>query len=156
MASSRAAETCRRMYTAESANRALPLVRVIVRDIVTQWQVVSELERRLAPHGHEERRAAPVDSFREELEHRRAELEVEQNRLRDFLNELERLGVELKSVENGLCDFPSIRDGHEVYLCWKLGEPAVEYWHELDAGVAGRTPLDASRSRTTGRGAKSK
>ncbi|HUF52594.1 MAG TPA: DUF2203 domain-containing protein [Dehalococcoidia bacterium] len=51
-------------------------------------------------------------------------------------------GVEVKDVEMGLCDFRSMLDGREVYLCWKLGEERVAYWHELHTGYASRQPLD--------------
>ena len=57
------------------------------------------------------------------------------------MRELQRLGVEPKSATDGLVDFPSIVDGRMVYLCWRLGEPEVLYWHELDAGYRGRQSL---------------
>ena len=52
-------------------------------------------------------------------------------------------GVQVKDPETGLCDFPSVREGRPVQLCWRLGEPAVEFWHELGAGFAGRLPLES-------------
>lgn len=56
--------------------------------------------------------------------------------------ELETLGVQLKDYERGLIDFPSLRDGRVVLLCWQLGEgDTVEWWHDVDAGFAGRQPL---------------
>lgn len=56
--------------------------------------------------------------------------------------ELEGLGVQLKDFERGLVDFPSLRDGRVVLLCWQLGEgDELEWWHDVDAGFAGRTPL---------------
>ena len=58
------------------------------------------------------------------------------------LSELEALGVQLKDFERGLVDFPSLRDGRVVLLCWQLGEgDELEWWHDIDAGFAGRTPL---------------
>ncbi len=51
------------------------------------------------------------------------------------------LGCELKDLNLGLVDFPSYRNGTLVYLCWKRGEAQIEYWHEIDAGFAGRKPL---------------
>ncbi len=51
------------------------------------------------------------------------------------------LGVEIKDLDQGLIDFPSERDGRIVYLCWRRGEERVEWWHEMDAGFAGRQPL---------------
>ncbi len=59
----------------------------------------------------------------------------------DFINSIEETGCLLKDIDLGLVDFPSIRDGREVYLCWRLGEDRVRFWHELDTGFAGRKPL---------------
>ena len=55
--------------------------------------------------------------------------------------EIEGVGVILKDLERGLIDFPHWRDGREVYLCWKLGEERIAYWHDIDSGYAGRQPL---------------
>jgi hypothetical protein len=56
--------------------------------------------------------------------------------------ELETLGVQLKDQERGLIDFPSLRDGRVVLLCWHLGEgDHIEWWHDMEAGFAGRQPL---------------
>jgi hypothetical protein len=57
------------------------------------------------------------------------------------LASLTSLGVEVKSIEEGLVDFPHIRDGRLVYLCWKAGEATIAYWHDLDAGFSGRQRL---------------
>ena len=57
------------------------------------------------------------------------------------LNFLQELGCELKDLDQGLIDFPSYREGKLVYLCWKRGEPRVEFWHDIEAGFAGRQPL---------------
>lgn len=59
-----------------------------------------------------------------------------------FVAELEALGVQLKDFSRGLIDFPSLRDGRVVLLCWQLGEgDRLEWWHDVDSGFAGRTPL---------------
>lgn len=50
-------------------------------------------------------------------------------------------GIVLRDLEQGILDFTSIRDGREVYLCWRAGEPAVSHWHEVDTGFADRRPL---------------
>ena len=63
--------------------------------------------------------------------------------IRALLAELATLGVEVKDPDQGLIDFRTMREGREVYLCWKLGEGArIMYWHELETGYAGRRPLD--------------
>ncbi|MBI5428012.1 MAG: DUF2203 domain-containing protein [Nitrospinae bacterium] len=56
-------------------------------------------------------------------------------------SDLESRGCVLKGVENGLVDFPSIRDGREVFLCWKMPEKEIRYWHDIDAGFAGRQSI---------------
>src|SRR5882762_3249125 len=59
-----------------------------------------------------------------------------------LVGEIEALGVQLKDFSRGLIDFPSLRDGRVVLLCWQLGEgDRLEWWHDVDAGFAGRTPL---------------
>lgn len=55
--------------------------------------------------------------------------------------ELERFDIVLRDVNRGLVDFPALRDGDEVYLCWIVDEPEVQFWHPVDAGFAGRRPI---------------
>jgi hypothetical protein len=62
--------------------------------------------------------------------------------LRDSMMELRELEVVLRDLDRGLLDFPSLRDGREVYLCWQEGEDEIGFWHEPDAGFGGRRPLD--------------
>jgi hypothetical protein len=59
----------------------------------------------------------------------------------DFQGELEALDIQLKDRRIGLIDFPSELEGRRVLLCWRLGEPSVQFWHDEDAGYAGRQPL---------------
>ena len=63
-----------------------------------------------------------------------------------LVNSIQEIGCIVKSIDEGLVDFPHVREGREVYLCWKYGEPDIAYWHEVDAGFAGRTPLDKDTS----------
>jgi hypothetical protein len=61
--------------------------------------------------------------------------------LQNGIAEFDRRGIVLRDLDRGLIDFPSIREGREVYLCWIDGEPDIGFWHELDAGYTGRRPL---------------
>ena len=61
--------------------------------------------------------------------------------LRAAVNELEEMDIVLRDVDRGLIDFPAIRDGREVYLCWEEGEDQVGWWHDIDAGFGGRQAL---------------
>ena len=63
-------------------------------------------------------------------------------KLLEAVGEIEELGAEFKGIEQGLVDFPSVRDGEIVYLCWQYGEDRIDHWHTVDAGYAGRRPLD--------------
>lgn len=58
------------------------------------------------------------------------------------LQEIHELGVHVKDLDLGLCDFPYMMDGRIVYLCWKLGEQQVRWWHETSSGYSGRQPLE--------------
>ena len=58
--------------------------------------------------------------------------------INSLTEELESKGCILKGIEHGLIDFPSLRDGKEVYLCWKNPETRIEYWHDIQSGFAGR------------------
>jgi hypothetical protein len=61
--------------------------------------------------------------------------------LQQGLAQFEQRGIVLRDLDRGLIDFPAVREGEEVYLCWVDGEADIEFWHELDAGYAGRHPL---------------
>jgi hypothetical protein len=61
--------------------------------------------------------------------------------LQRTLGELQAMDVVLRDLERGLVDFPAMREGREVYLCWESGEDEIEYWHDLEAGYGGRQPL---------------
>jgi hypothetical protein len=62
--------------------------------------------------------------------------------LQEVVDELNLIGVQLKDVDTGLLDFPALREGEDVLLCWRVGEDAVEYWHGIEDGFAGRRRID--------------
>ena len=131
-----------RLFTVEQANAMLPLVRAITSDLASLAKDVMERRHRLALllSG---RQLKPNDPYSEELAEMEAGLERDTRRLQEYVEELRELGVEPKGAVEGLVDFPAQLDGRPIYLCWKLGEPEVLYWHEIDAGFAGRQPLTA-------------
>ena len=120
----------------------LPLVRAVTKDLSDLSRDVIERRERLA-HLQAGRNKQSTDLYGEELSQIEEELEKDGNRLREYVEELKRLGVEPKNGPEGLVDFPTLIDGREAYLCWKLGEPEVLFWHELEAGFAGRQSLTA-------------
>jgi hypothetical protein len=70
-----------------------------------------------------------------------SKLALEFERLDALVHEVQDTGVILKDLNIGLLDFPALKDGREIYLCWKYGEDQIAYWHEVEAGYAGRQPL---------------
>ena len=124
------------LYTVERANRTLPLVRRIVEDIVREherWQDAIEQLDLLSSTS-----TALADPRLTALER---EVQVIARDIDSFQAELEALDIQLKDRRIGLVDFPTELDGRRVLLCWRLGEPSVQYWHDEDAGFAGRQPL---------------
>ena len=125
------------LWTAERANRALPLVRRIADDLVRTYAQWRTLVAKFEVVSIGVTLAAIAEAERLQRDVQRAASDIE-----DFVQELTELGVECKSIESGLFDFPCERDGRIVYLCWLHGERAVEHWHEVDGGFAGRQQID--------------
>jgi hypothetical protein len=122
-------DAVRRVFTVEEANQRLPLVRAIVQDIVDLFRDVQQRRERLV--SVKQLRGEGTSSSRFHSE----------EKLADFVRELHELGVEFKDPVLGLVDFPAQMDNRIVHLCWKLDEPEVRFWHELDAGFSGRQLL---------------
>jgi hypothetical protein len=127
-------------FTVQQANAMLPLVRSIAADLSALARDLRDRRERLG-HLLAGRQFDERDPYDAELMQVEEELRRDAGRLGHYVNELRELGVEPKDGPDGLVDFPSLRDGRLVYLCWKLDEPRVAFWHEVDAGFAGRQPL---------------
>ncbi|MCI0737822.1 MAG: DUF2203 domain-containing protein [Gemmataceae bacterium] len=130
----------KKLYSVAEANATLPLVRTIVRDITVLAADLRERFDRITALQN----AGKLDRPRqEELQALSDHFERDQEKLQGFVDELQDLNIELKDLFIGLVDFRARRGGREVYLCWKLDEPEVAHWHELDAGFAGRQKLES-------------
>ena len=126
------------LFTVDHANRTLPLVRKIVEDIVREhrrWQeAIVELDLVAAPAALPALPDPRVVALEKKIQRLAREIDA-------FQAELESIGIQLKDRRIGLIDFPSELDGRPMLLCWQLGEPSVQFWHEIDSGFAGRQPL---------------
>lgn len=125
------------LFTVDHANRTLPLVRRIVEDIVREHQLWQEGIVELDLIGSATQPSVPdprIVALEQKIQGIAREIDA-------FQRELEALGIQLKDRRIGLIDFPSELDGRPMLLCWKLGEPSVQFWHDLDSGYAGRQPL---------------
>jgi hypothetical protein len=127
-------------FTLEEATALLPTIRPILEQIISLRARLERTERDMVSQDWKARTNGHVGhtSSLGEGQSARSALMTEINA---ELVKLHDLGVELKDPGLGLIDFPSLREGRVVYLCWRLGETAIEYWHETDTGFAGRQPL---------------
>ncbi len=129
----------RRFFSVAEANRTLPYIARVVADVVALFRDARDLQRLI-------RDAAPGEAV-EALRDRLVEAFERSNAC---VGELQAVGVELADYQVGIVDFPSLLEGREVRLCWRLGEAGVEHWHEAGEGHGSRrriglAPLDVAR-----------
>jgi hypothetical protein len=124
------------VYSVEEARALLPAVRG------TLIQLAIERRRADEAHGALHRqlgeRLGPDDPHRRRLEARTAEHRVH---IRALVEHLESMGVVIRDLESGLVDFPTLRDGEAAWLCWRLDDPELAFWHTTREGYASRRPL---------------
>lgn len=125
-------------FTRAEAEALLPRLTPILRELRELRARHVALEERLAAghtkilgNGHGQQNNAALTQQMREIERQVA----------GGVEAVAGMGVLLKDLETGLVDFPTVRDGHDVYLCWRLDEPRIAWWHEIEAGFAGRQPL---------------
>ena len=140
----------KRYFSVEEANALLPeleakltLVMQLRAQLRTGYQ---ELEALGEPPDAETLARSDGDP---QLVRRRGRFRAVLEALTGELHEIQGMGVTLKDLDTGLCDFLAERDGHEVWLCWRYGEKRVAFWHDLDTGFAGRRPLEESDAPTS-------
>jgi hypothetical protein len=126
----------RRHYTIEQANALVPEVRAVLLQLAVEQRRLdaahADMHRRLASNGDPD---AAADASRSE-----AEVAGIGEGMRNLIAHLEELGVQLRDADMGLVDFPGERDGEPVWLCWRLADATVGFWHRLDEGYATRRP----------------
>jgi len=122
-------------FTLQEANEVLNAIRPLLDEIQTVrkeilarkpevWPVVE----RAAGNGGSQQASKLVREF---------------ERLDAFVRQVQDTGALFKDINLGLLDFPALKDGREVYLCWKYGEDDIAFWHEIEAGYAGRKPIES-------------
>ena len=128
------------MFTLEEANAALTELRPIVermvqhrRDLTAAQTRQGELVTRIAGNGG--------DMVPSDLHDLAETIQREADAISDCAEQINQVGAQVKSLEEGLLDFPAKRGEEDVLLCWKLGEDEIRYWHRVDEGFGGRKPL---------------
>lgn len=129
-------------FTLDEAQSLLPVLESLLKraidskrsaDQAESW--LTDLARRIYLSG-----GMKVDT--ELVNKQRAEMDSHLRLARESLAEIDSIGVQVKDLEVGLLDFPCRLDDKIVLLCWRMGEPTIENWHTVEAGVQGRQPLD--------------
>ena len=122
-----------RYFTLQEANAALETIRPLMEEIqsirnniITHQPEAWPAIEKSAGNGGNPTLSKLVEDF---------------DRLDKLLHRILETGTQVKDINTGLLDFPALREGHEVYLCWKYGEGQIAFWHEVDAGFAGRQPI---------------
>jgi hypothetical protein len=135
-----------RIFTLEEAERTLPLLRRILTDLRTEYRVWQEAlgDYELLSGG-----VRAEDEESEELVAARRAVTQSADRITEYLEEIEAIGCLFKGFDAGLVDFYTLREDRLVFLCWQVEEPHITHWHEVDAGYAGRQPVDAIFLTTT-------
>jgi hypothetical protein len=124
------------LFSLDEANALLPELREILTELVQAMETLEQLEgdltalrRKVRQNGH--------NLSAEPLAREQAARET----IARVVARIEEIGCELKDPRIGLIDFPSRREGRTIYLCWKLDESTVRFWHPVETGFAGRQPL---------------
>lgn len=129
------ADEMSRYFTLQEANRALIAIRPLVdeiqairREILARKPEVWPVVERSAGNGGSQAASKLVQEF---------------ERLDALVHKIQETGALFKDINLGLLDFPALKDGREVYLCWKYGEEEIAFWHEIEAGYAGRQRIES-------------
>jgi hypothetical protein len=126
----------RHTYSIEEANALIPQVRAVLLQLAVQQRQLdashAEMHRQLDTNGDPSSAAA--------ADRKEAETAEIREGMRTLLMHLSEMGVEVRDLEMGLVDFPGEREGRPVWLCWRLADPRVAFWHPIDEGYATRRP----------------
>ena len=128
-----------RYFTVEEATALLPRLRQILGEMQERKRVLDSLRQdlRLAAA----KATGNGQLMEKELAEKRRAMEETARRLEEMAGQITEMGCELKGIDEGLVDFPARLEGRDIYLCWRLEEERIAYWHELHTGFAGRQPL---------------
>ena len=129
-----------RLFTLEEANQLVPWLEATFQRLVPAQEELTALQSRLLVL-QRQRRSNGASSSQSEVTQVQEEQDRLGQRFEESIREITNQGILVRDVARGLVDFPSIREGREVYLCWIGGEEQIEFWHETDRGFAHRRPL---------------
>lgn len=131
-----------RFFKLSEAEALLPRVEPAIREAIFLMQEHSAADQKLKQETQRIMMLGGADINREEMAQQRARREASAVALAAAVEKIHDLGCQVKDLQMGLVDFPSLYRNEEVLLCWKLGESSITYWHGLQEGFRGRKPID--------------
>lgn len=132
-----------RYFTLQQAEKLLPEVESAIRDAIHQKSVYQQAEEEWRGFASRVTMLGGVRVDHSEVMDIKRRRESSAQRLKDAVEKIQDYGCVVKDLDIGLIDFPTLFHGEEVYLCWKLGESGIEFWHGVHEGFRGRKPIDA-------------
>ncbi len=131
-----------RYFTLQEARQLLPEIEAAIREAMGLKAEYQRAEAELRAGIERIAMLGGVDLDRVAFLERRSRREAIATRLKELIDGIQGLGCLVKDLDIGLIDFPSLYRGEEVYLCWKLGEDGIAFWHGVEEGYSGRKPID--------------
>lgn len=131
-----------RYFTLQQAERLLPEVETSIREAIFLKTEHEQAEQALRDAAERVTMLGGMDLSRGVFLEPRARREASAIRLKEVIETIHGFGCLVKDLDTGLIDFPTLYRGEEVYLCWKLGESGIGYWHKIEDGFRGRQPID--------------
>jgi hypothetical protein len=128
-----------RLFSFDEASELLPRLQEVVSEMQEKKRALDRLQEQIGALTG--RASGDGHLLARDLSAKRAQADAVSKEMNALLAEITEMGCELKGIDEGLIDFPHERDGRVIYLCWKLGEERIEWWHDVDAGFAGRQAL---------------
>ncbi|MGB9029409.1 MAG: DUF2203 domain-containing protein [Acidobacteriaceae bacterium] len=130
-------------FTLDEAQALLPIVEALLNRAIEAKQAAGDLQEEMAALVRRVFASGGMHVNIAAAQARKTALEALVQRAKDALEEIDAIGVQVKNLDIGLLDFPCLLEGETVLLCWKRGEPRIDFWHRMEDGFAGRQPIDA-------------
>lgn len=132
-----------RTFTLDEAQDLLPVLESLLRRSIDGKALIESIDAEFQAVAHKVFLNGGMSLNVVHLARRKAERGKTFQRVKDAMDEIDAMGVQVKDLDIGLLDFPCEVDGQTVLLCWKLGEQAITHWHGVSEGFAGRKPIDS-------------
>lgn len=141
-------------FTIDEAQSLLPVLESLLKRAIEDRRSAQSVESDLTGLAQRIYLSGGMKVNSADVARQRAEVEEHMKQVRESIAEIDAIGVQVKDLDSGLLDFPCRVDDEVVLLCWRMGEPAIQHWHTVDAGFQGRQPVDERFRRRAASGSR--